>query len=99
MENYCFDCYKWINNSDMLNVKCTDCNKWICDNCIEGDLLGGLKCRRCDIKFVINRLTQLHESTYFLNLELRCLKNKEKKMKENRDLNFRDECSSTDSED
>lgn len=98
MDNYCFDCYKWVNNPDLLNVKCIDCNKWICDNCIEGDLLGGLKCRRCDIKFVINRLRQLHESSWHLTLELRSLEKREKEMKEQRDLNL-DDCSSTDDED
>jgi hypothetical protein len=45
-KNYCFNCHK-NKGEDKFNIKCESCNIIICDDCIEGDLLNGVKCIHC----------------------------------------------------
>ncbi len=80
----CRDCYKRFQNNGNLNVKCMDCKNYICIDCIiDVDLLNPTKCRRCEIRWVIKKLINLHESINYLNSDLRALKKKEEEMRYN----------------
>jgi hypothetical protein len=52
-KNYCFNCHK-NKGEDKFNIKCESCNIIICDDCIEGDLLNGVKCIHCS-RFLLNK--------------------------------------------
>ena len=71
---FCFDCNK-DRLEDKLNVKCNDCKRLICDDCLDGDLLHGMKCRHCCILWLKRNIIRMQESITFMHLELRELEN------------------------
>ena len=71
---YCSDCRKNVIR-DKLNIKCEDCKHWVCDDCIDGDMLNGVKCRKCGIKHYEKYLRHLHQEIDYISYQLRELKN------------------------
>ena len=97
MRKICNNC-RLPRIDDILNVKCMDCDKFICDLCLEGDLLKGVKCNRCDYRWWENRLRQMIEETTYVRNRYFELKAKAKQQ-DNFEIETLDGCRVYDSED